>query len=96
MTLTVVTNVVGNTKKWLTNDRINNIIMAAWIYLFLDRSIRISPEPKNTMCSTPGPAFFGNNPTQQVIKQPADILCISSFEGQRACLWVERSKALPP
>lgn len=57
----VVINVVGNIKKWLINDRINNIIMVVWIYLFLDRSIRISLELKNIMCLVMGVEFVGNN-----------------------------------
>lgn len=61
MIFMVVINVVGNIKKWLINDRINNIIMVVWIYLFLDRSIRISLELKNIMCLILGFVFVGNN-----------------------------------
>lgn len=61
MIFMVVINVVGNIKKWLINDRINNIIMVVWIYLFLDRSIRISLELKNIMCLVMGVEFVGNN-----------------------------------
>lgn len=61
MIFMVVINVVGNIKKWLINDRINNIIMVVWIYLFLDRSIRRSLELKNIMCLILGFVFVGNN-----------------------------------
>lgn len=61
MIFMVVINVVGNIKKWLINDRINNIIMVVWIYLFLDRSIRRSLELKNIMCLILGVVFVGNN-----------------------------------